>query len=48
MKNSSVLINQMIQTQRIIAEAKNADEIKQNKIIEKIIQLLYLYSSHED
>ena len=38
----------MIQIQKIIIEAKNANEIKQNKVIEKIIQLLYFYSSHED
>jgi len=48
MKNFFVSVNQMIQTQKIIAETKNVNEIKQNKIIEKIIQLLYFYSSHEN
>ena len=47
-KNFSVSVNQMIQTQRIIAETKNADEIKQNKTIEKIIQFLYFYLSCEN
>ena len=48
MKNFFVSVNQMIQTQKIIAETKNADEIEQNKIIEKTIQLLYFYSFHEN
>ena len=48
MKNSSVSVNQMIQIQKIITETKNTNEIKQNKIIEKIIQFLYFYSSCED
>ena len=46
-KNSVISVNQIDQAQRIIAEAKNANEAEQNKIIEKIIQLLYFYSSHE-
>ena len=48
MKNSSVSVNQMIQIQKIIAEAKNANKIEQNKAIEKTIQLLYFYSSCEN
>ena len=48
MKNSSVSVNQMIQIQKIIAETKNTNEIKQNKVIKKIIQFLYFYSSHEN
>ena len=48
MKNFFVSVNQMIQIQRIIVEIKNTDEIKQNKIIKKTIQLLYFYSSYKD
>ena len=38
----------MTSAQSIIADAKKTNKIEQNKIIEKAIQLLYLYSSHED
>ena len=48
MKNSVISADQIDQAQRIIAEAKNANEAEQNKAIEKAIQLLYLYSSHEN
>ena len=47
MKNFVILVNQINQVQRIIAETKNANETKQNKIIKKTIQLLYFYSSCE-
>ena len=36
------------QAQRIIVNAEKEDHTKQNKAIEKAIQLLYSYSSHED
>ena len=48
MKNSVILADQIDQAQRIIAEAKNANKVKQNKAIEKAIQLLYFYSSCEN
>src|SRR2546429_6032479 len=38
----------MTSAQSIIADAKKANEVEQNKIIKKVIQLLYLYSSCED
>jgi len=38
----------MTSAQSIIADAKKANEVEQNKIIKKAIQLLYFYSSHED
>ena len=38
----------MTQTQKIIADAEKADEIEQNKIIKKVIQLLYFYLSCEN
>ena len=40
--------DQMIQTWRIIVNAEKEDHTKQNKVIEKAIQLLYSYSSCED
>ena len=40
--------DQMIQTQRIIVNAEEENHTKQNKMIEKAIQLLYSYSSCED
>ena len=39
--------NQVTQTQRIIADVKNMNEVEKKRAIEKIIQLLYLYSSCE-
>ena len=48
MKNSVISADQIDQAQRIIAEAKNTNEAEQNKAIEKVIQLLYFYSSHEN
>ena len=43
-----VSINYVAQTQRIIANTKNINKVKQNKTIKKVIQLLYLYSSYEN
>ena len=43
-----ISVNQMTQTQRIIVNAEKEDHTKQNKVIEKAIQLLYSYSSCED
>ena len=43
-----ILINWMTQAQKIIINAEKEDYIKQNKVIEKAIQLLYFYSSHEN
>ena len=47
MKNSVISVNQINQAQRIITEAKNTNEAEQNKVIEKVIQLLYFYLFHE-
>jgi len=38
----------MTQAQRIIIDTEKENYIKQNKAIEKTIQLLYSYSSHEN
>ena len=38
----------MTSAQNIIADTKKTNEVEQNKIIKKVIQLLYLYSSYED
>ena len=43
-----ILAHQMISAQSIIADTKKANEVEQNKIIEKAIQLLYFYLSCED
>ena len=43
-----ISVNQMTQAQKIIVNAEKEDHTKQNKVIEKAIQLLYSYSSHED
>ena len=39
--------NQVTQTQRIIASVKNMNEVEKKRAIEKIIQLLYFYSSYK-
>ena len=43
-----ILTDQMTQAWRIIVDAEKENYIKQNKVIEKAIQLLYSYSSYED
>ena len=49
MKNLSIVsADQVAEAQRIIAGVKDADEVKQNKVIEKIIQFLYFYSFCEN
>jgi len=46
-KNPVVPANQVAQAQRIIAGAKGADEVEQNRAIEEAIQLLYPYPPRE-
>ena len=43
-----ILTYQITSTQSIIANTKKANEVEQNKVIKKVIQLLYFYSSCED
>jgi superfamily II DNA helicase RecQ len=46
-EDSDVSATQVTQAQRIIADAKNANEAEQNRAIEEAIQLLYPYPPHQ-